>query len=471
MAGLRVYRTTGDKAQGESKMLSFIDAGLQKDGLRRAIPEQNIDGVTVSDTTINPIDSSAHPTLRATLPTGFLGIIGVNQLEVVAASKAALASKNIHGTKNLELSLMLDVSGSMAGSKINDMKTASDDFLDIVLPDGISDDNRRVALVPFSDRVNVGAYVSAATGLPATRQVQTGTTQAYVFSNSSFSWRSVEDCGDRVQSITSFSNYTQAQAEAYCEANFQSRTRRGALQYYTPARTTGNVPVYAQYNLRGCVTERSGSEAYTDAAPGAGSYVGPYAPGYSMDTQYSSSGSCTSYSSVAGQYRELPVVKALTTDKAALKAHINTFGTYAGTAGHVATAWSAYMISPEWNGFWGADVHNVAPYGDPETIKAAVLMTDGEYNSNVNWTSASAQALAICQEMKDKGIIVYTIGFDMSTNPNDPARQMLQQCASPDKYYFPYNGTQLRQAFQEIGNSLVTIVTTNSDDMHVVIKE
>ena len=98
-------------------------------------------------------------------------------------------------------------------------------------------------------------------------------------------------------------------------------------------------------------------------------------------------------------------------------------------------------------------------------------MSDGEYNSNFGGQSASAQAIATCTAMKAKGIIVYTIGFDMSTNVNDPARQTLQQCASPNKYYFPYDGDALREAFEEIGNSLVTIVTHSSDDETVLISE
>ena len=74
--------------------------------------------------------------------------------------------------------------------------------------------------------------------------------------------------------------------------------------------------------------------------------------------------------------------------------------------------------------------------------------------------------------MKAKGITVYTIGFDMSTNVNDPARRTLDRdCASPDKYYFPYDGDALKTAFNEIGNSLVTIVTKSSKDKTVLIQE
>ena len=129
------------------------------------------------------------------------------------------------------------------------------------------------------------------------------------------------------------------------------------------------------------------------------------------------------------------------------------------------------MLAPEWRSFWGADVPDVASYSVTNTIKAAVLMTDGEYNSNWANPSASQQAVSLCTAMKEKGITVYTIGFDMSTNPANVARQTLISCASPGKYYFPYNGEELRQAFEQIGNSLVTIVTRSTDDRTVIIQE
>jgi hypothetical protein len=59
----------------------------------------------------------------------------------------------------------------------------------------------------------------------------------------------------------------------------------------------------------------------------------------------------------------------------------------------------------------------------------------------------------------------------MSTSPTDPARQTLVACASPNKYYFPYDGDALKEAFNEIGKSLVTIVTKSSDKNTVLIQE
>lgn len=471
-AGLNEYRSTGDVNKGQERLLKYIDDGLEKDGMVRA-REENGNGanagearvVFVDGSVIDPATSTVRPVLRTTIPTPFMSLLGTEELEVEVYTKGAVASNNIQGTKDLEVSLMLDVSGSMAWTsssgtiKINDMKDAAQDFLDVIMPEDLAVDNRRVGLVPFSERVNIGSYAAEATGLAPTIQVQTGTTTSQVFSTTSFSNLSRNNCGNRVREVTAYSSWGNTQARNFCDSNFRVGT---SSTYRTPAVVTQSTPVYATRFLRTCITERQGTERHTDAAPGTGAYVGRFNPNSSTLTdQYSSSQNNCS----------LPVIKTLTTDKQALKDHIATFSTYNGTAGHTATAWSYYMLSPEWNRFWSEGHMDVAEYNNNQVIKAAVLMSDGEYNSNFGGQSASAQAIATCTAMKAKGIIVYTIGFDMSTNVNDPARQTLQQCASPNKYYFPYDGDALREAFEEIGNSLVTIVTHSSDDETVLISE
>ncbi len=470
-AGLSEYRQTGDVNKGQQRLLKYIDDGLEKDGMIRA-REENGNGANAGDarvvyvdgSVIDPATSSVRPVLRTSIGTPFMSLLGTEELEVEVYTKGAVASNSESGTKDLEVSLMLDVSGSMdwndaAGNrKMDSMKDAAKDFLDIIMPQDLAVDNRRVGIVPFSERVNVGSYAATATGFAPTIQVQTGTNTTYGLSTSSFSWMSLSNCGNRVRQATQFASYSSSQARSYCQTNFQ----RSGTSYRTPALVeTGSTPIMSPRFLRTCVTERQGTERYTDVAPASGQYVGVHSPGSSTTTQYSSSQNNCS----------LPEIKTLTTDKEMLKTHIQNFGTYNGTAGHVGTAWSYYMLSPEWNRFWSEGHLDVAEYNDTNVIKAAVLMTDGQYNSNWANISSSDQAIGICNEMKAKGIIVYTIGFDMSTDNNDPARQTLISCASPGKYYFPYNGEALREAFEEIGDSLVTIVTRSTDDDTVLISE
>ena len=58
--------------------------------------------------------------------------------------------------------------------------------------------------------------------------------------------------------------------------------------------------------------------------------------------------------------------------------------------------------------------------------------------------------------MKEQGITVYTIGFDLGGNST--AINVLQNCASsPDKFYNASDGIELRQAFRDIALRLAQL--------------
>ncbi len=137
-AGLMEYRETGDVNKGQQRLLSFIDQGLEKDGMVRAREENgngaNVIGsriVHVDGSVIDPLTSSVRPVLRTTINTPFLSLLGTEEVDVKVFTKGAVASNSLEGTKDLEVSLMLDVSGSMNETsangtvKIEDMKTAA----------------------------------------------------------------------------------------------------------------------------------------------------------------------------------------------------------------------------------------------------------------------------------------------------------------------------------------------------------
>ena len=179
-----------------------------------------------------------------------------------------------------------------------------------------------------------------------------------------------------------------------------------------------------------CVHERGGAQAFTDAAPGQGTYLG-----------FRNGLSCPAAK-----------VEPITDDKALLKSKIDTYTAGGSTAGHIGAAWASYLVSPQWTGTWPA-ASAPAPYGDGKTLKAIVLMTDGEFNTqyvNANGDSDS-QARQICTETKDRNVVVYTIGFQSPAQ----AEALLKDCASsPTHYFSAQNGNELRQAFIEIAQQL-----------------
>jgi Flp pilus assembly protein TadG len=65
---------------------------------------------------------------------------------------------------DLEVSLVLDITGSMGGSRITDLRTAANDLVNIVVREEQEPYYSKVALVPYSIGVNLGANAATARG-------------------------------------------------------------------------------------------------------------------------------------------------------------------------------------------------------------------------------------------------------------------------------------------------------------------
>lgn len=340
---------------------------------------------------------------NASIKTPFLSFAGIDELPLMSISGAEYAEAVLavggNGGSDLEVSLMLDITGSMAGSKIADLKDAAKDLIDIIVWDDQSEFTARVALVPFSESIRVDDNWAA--------EVATNGPQKITFYD-----------------------------------------RRGN-------KYTWKVDPK-------CFTERTGSEKFTDANPVGQDKLGRF---------YDSNASCLPTS---GE------VIPLTSDKETLKSKIDGYQASGNTAGHLGTAWAWYMLSPNW-------AQRVPPTsrpasysllaelnekGRPKLRKIAVLMTDGEYNteycegvttSKINCNSPNGdstyQARQLCANMKAAGITVYTVGFQL---PNSgQSRETLRQCATdPTMFYTAESGEQLRQSFRDIALKISDLYLT-----------
>lgn len=225
------------------------------------------------------------------------------------------------------------------------------------------------------------------------------------------------------------------------------------------------------YYMSDCVVERTGNYKYTDDEPRTGRYVTPH---YQADPNTTGSGNnkkgnCTVPSNAA--------IQPLTSDPDALASKINNLSASGGTAGQLGTAWAWYTLSPNWNALWSAE-NQARPYstgtGDDEVKKVAILMTDGDYNTqydakgiaaNAMSTTycpqaangcASVQAAALCTAMKAKGVEVWTVGFNVGKS--SLAAQTLKACATDEtKYYNADDGDELETAFIDIAVKLTTV--------------
>lgn len=119
--------------------------------------------ISAGNVSFQIVDSGTaiRATSTVTVSTPFLSVLGIPEMPVDGMAKAVLQVGGNVGT-HVEVSMMLDVTGSMAGQKLDDLKAAAKDLIDIVVWDDQSQYSSRVALAPFSRYVNVGREFSGA---------------------------------------------------------------------------------------------------------------------------------------------------------------------------------------------------------------------------------------------------------------------------------------------------------------------
>ncbi len=80
----------------------------------------------------------------------FLGLVGIDELSAPAVSTAEQSLGNV------EISLVLDVSGSMSGSKISSLKTAAKGFVDTIYQNDGSSDLNSMSIITYASQVSAG---------------------------------------------------------------------------------------------------------------------------------------------------------------------------------------------------------------------------------------------------------------------------------------------------------------------------
>jgi Flp pilus assembly protein TadG len=330
---------------------------------------------------------------------------------------------------NLEISMMLDVTGSMKGQALTDMQAAAKDLIDIVVWNDQSKYTSRVAIAPFAATINAGEYFSKITGKD-----------------------------DREDNDGSSKKNIHYPSSCFKNGNLQSSCSGSSGQkiYNTPTYIAKNATCVVERGdgvLNGFAKGVENPEKFTDAAP---TNDATYLPSWNMAAG-SMSTTCSPTNSIV----------PLTTDRKKLKDAIDGFSANGYTAGQLGTAMAWYLISPNWNIVWPKESQPTA-YGTEKVQKIAVLMTDGVYNTlqgdnyddnSSEATKALTQAKALCTGMKGKSITVYTVGFNLDSKA---AKAMLKDCATSDDHnYDTSGGDALKAAFRDIALKISKLRLTN----------
>lgn len=486
-----------------SKLNTALDAAALAGGRDLDLPE-NERNATIQryfqanlppgfmNATISPLDirlvrQQGEPdrlevTARAEVPSLFMRLVGIDLYPVAVNSEITVASRSV------EVALALDVTGSMSGQRLVDLKAAAKELIDIVVQNSQTPFHSKVALAPYSMAVNAGPWAATVRGAipgPVSIEDVTRSNPVRVTTETPHGFiagQEVHFSGLDGMNQINHASFTVANPTATTfelenvDGRFFTRYRRDGI---VGGVCQGPGCTFNEYESRPgpirthlistCVSERTGPNAFTDVAPtgGPSTLVGtvyPNAPFASPDTTGGLNPCLSS------------VITPLSSDKALLKSEIDTYVAEGSTAGAIGNAWAWYLLSDNFGGIFPAD-SRPGPNDPQELLKAAVLMTDGDFNTiycngiiardatsgsgqtahrnscNAPNGSPDAQANAYCNAMKNDGIIVFTVGLGFATTP--PASNPVMTCASDaSRVFLVNNGADLRQAFREIGLSI-----------------
>ena len=317
---------------------------------------------------------------------------------------------------NLEVSLVLDNTGSMSGSPMTSLQAAANQLIDLVVSPTQSPYYSKLAIVPYSNSVNAGAYANSVRGVP-------------VVANPVLQAACINQPGCTKMQFTSFT---------------------GATQTFTNS---------------SCVSERTGAEAFTDASYTTAKVGWVYPPPASQGNN------C-----ITAVVQPLSSDKtALHATIGTLTANGSTAGALGVAWGWyvISPNWSSLFPAASQPATYGTP-HLIKAMilmtdGDFNTtyckgvISGVTSATDGSSGSQTYHSAcgspngnAFAQAQALCDAMKaaPNNVVVYTVGF-LHGAPQPQAQAILSNCATDASHvYFPTNGTSLQVAFQQIAADL-----------------
>lgn len=294
---------------------------------------------------------------------------------------------------NIEISLMLDVSESMAGAKLDALKSAANHFVGRMTSAFQNDMAARIALVPFASSVRLptSAQELAAGDSPDTKLKTEAEWHWY------YGWRHVE------------------------------RT------YYKTK----------------CSTGRTGPDAFTDAAPGIGAFVMPV---YARE----SDAVCQSNSIVPLTQDTSTLTSAIDGLRAqgSSAAHVGAAWSWYTLSPNWNRLWASPKNAAAQYGATHTRKFAILLTGGKTGLH---YTADGTRSSRANAANGSSvdQMQAICTAMKASGITVYSIGFDMDSG--SITANTLAQCATDSaKALSADSGKDLSQALDLIAQDIAT---------------
>lgn len=400
-----VLAATKSMQDGKDRAYSLKEAN---DYFKGILNQSNNSGLNCTKIDLIYIDATEELEghVECSQTTTLSQVAGIKHLDFNVSSAAT------YGIGKLEIAFVFDVSGSMGSdNRMKNLKVAAREAVNTLLPvEGYAGDPEdvRLAMVSYDTMVNAGPYFKAVTNVNPTRTYSYYGPIYEKTSCKSYNWKN------------------------NCTAwNYQSIGNRS--RSYTITST--------------CVWEREGADRYTGRSPANNRWLTPVTATFDP---YEDKWNTDNGTSLWCNY-DTPV--PLTYDRDDLLDFIDDMTPRGNTAGHIGQAWGWYLVSPDFNAVW-PNGSKALPYDEPDATKVVIMMSDGEYNQTRPGSgnpSSPQQARAVCDEMKKKGIVLYTVAFSAPKAGQD----VLAYCATDPAFaYKPSNGQELTEAYKSIARSI-----------------
>lgn len=383
---------------------------------------------------------------------------------------------------NVEVSLVLDISGSMNGSRINNLRPAARDFIDTILNN--SDPGKAsISIVPYSAQVNLGpdlmAQFNASRIQPYTSCVElpdsvfgsidlsrtmtlnhnghfdpfynTGSIRTETNCSWYDAWlnKPVDQASNYVMPISSDATALKAKVTALRvggNTSIDLGVKWGAMLLAPNSR-----PVTAGLIARGAVASNMAArpldfDPYETIKVLVVMTDGENTTEYKLKSAYRTGNSHIWAASAATGGSPIAYFNRANT---ANDYYYLSDGQWRSTrpAGHANLTW------PEVFHLWSVQKVAYDFYNRPMGTN-----TTTQYNNMVEavYATKNTRLQQVCSAAKEAGIVVYGIGFEAPTN----GRTQVRACASSDAHYYDAAGLQIGTVFQSIANQITMLRLT-----------
>ncbi|MGE0701342.1 MAG: pilus assembly protein TadG-related protein [Hyphomicrobiaceae bacterium] len=470
----RIQRAADSAALAASHKLGTPDQDTAGPDVAERFFRANIDGHSgeaLESVELDATRGEVKVFAGGNIGTSLLNAFGVRSLEIKAASRV------VKGDGTVEVALVLDNSGSMAGTYIADLKTAAQSLVNVVFAGAEQSERVTMAVVPFSGAVNVGAASQGSSWMdgdgiaPASgANFASNVPRFTMFDRLGVAWKGCVEARTGGYDVSD-APANPAQPDSMFVPMFApdepDSNNDGGMTYYnsyiaddggacTPQPTT-----CTKYDRRGRCTQSQKvplppAEAQARICKYDGAYVpsGTDGPNYMCDTE---------------------PVQPLTSTKEDVVAKIASLVAKGSTNIPEGLMWGWRVLSP------AEPFAEGRAYDAHDNQKVIVLMTDGENtysaysNHNKSWYAAHGYGAAgrlgttytstaytarmnqklttACANAKAQGIKIYTVAFRLESDPTTTS--LLQSCATEASMAFrAADGATLVSAFQRIGTEI-----------------